>query len=90
MTLPPTVATAIQEVRNAVATLSPDDQRRITYAVADLEPVIADELDKVAAAYLAKMPVFGPMADALVKNAIAAGLAEAESQLTAVKTSVGA
>ena len=79
---------AIQEVHSAVATLSPDDQTRVNYALQALEPVLADELNRVAATYLAKLPVFGGLADGLVKGAINQVLEDGLAQLTAAKAAI--
>jgi hypothetical protein len=82
--------TALQSVRGAIATLATDDQTRVTYAFDALEPVLKDELDLVAATYLGKLPVFGGIADAIVKDAIGRALDEGLAQLTAAKTKIGA
>jgi len=81
---------AMTAVRGAIATLSPDDQTRVTYAFDALEPVLKDELDQVAATYLGKLPVFGGLADSLVKDAIGKALDEGLAQLTTAKTQIGA
>jgi hypothetical protein len=81
---------AMTAVRGAIATLSPDDQTRVTYAFDALEPVLKDELDQVAATYLCKLPVFGGLADGIVKGAIGKALDEGLAQLTAAKTQIGA
>lgn len=84
------LTTALQTVRGAIATLSPDDQTRVTYAFDALEPVVKDELDLVAATYLGKLPVFGGIADEIVKGAIGKALDEGLAQLTAAKSKIGA
>jgi hypothetical protein len=81
---------AMTAVRGAIATLSPDDQTRVTYAFDALEPVVKDELDQVAAAYLAKLPVFGGIADGIVKEAIGNALDDGLAQLTAAKSQLSA
>jgi hypothetical protein len=81
---------ALDAVRDAVRALSPDDQTRVNYALTALEPVIADELDAVAGAYLKKLPVFGGVADDLVKSAVAKALDDGLAQLTAAKSAIGA
>jgi hypothetical protein len=81
---------AIAAIRSAIATLPPDDQTRITYAIDALEPVLDDELDKVANSYLGKLPVFGGIADDIVKSAIGKALDEGLAQLTAAKSKIGA
>jgi hypothetical protein len=83
------LTTALLTVRGAIATLSPDDQTRVNYAFDALEPVVKDELDLVAATYLHKLPVFGGIADAIVKDAIGKALDEGLSQLTAAKSKIG-
>ena len=84
------LTTALQTLRGAIATLSPDDQTRVNYAFEALEPVVKDELDLVAATFLSKLPVFGGIADAIVKNAIGRALDEGLSDLTAAKSKIGA
>jgi hypothetical protein len=81
---------ALVKLRNAVATLSPDDQTRINYALTDLEPVIQDELDSVAATYLTKLPVFGGLADSIVKDAVAKALDAGLAELTAARSTIPA
>lgn len=81
---------ALQGLRGAIATLTPDDQTRVNYAFDALEPVLKDELDAVAASYLGKLPVFGGIADGIVKGAVAKALDEGLAQLTAAKTKIGA
>lgn len=81
---------AVQVVRTAVASLSPDDQTRVNYALQALEPVLTDELNKVAATYLTKLPVFGSLADSLVKGAINNVLEDGLEQLTAAKAAIAA
>lgn len=84
------LASAMTAVRGAIATLSPDDQTRVTYAFDALEPVLKDELDAVAASYLGKLPVFGGVADGIVKDAIGKALDEGLAQLTTAKSQLGA
>jgi hypothetical protein len=84
------LTTALQTLRGAIATLSPDDQTRVNYAFDALEPVVKDELDLVAATFLGKLPVFGGIADGIVKNAIGRALDEGLSDLTAAKSKIGA
>ena len=84
------LTTALQAVRGAIATLSPDDQTRVNYAFDALEPVVKDELDHVAATYLGRLPVFGGIADGIVKDAIGRALDEGLEQLTAAKSKIGA
>lgn len=83
------LSAAIVAVRSAIATLSPDDQTRVTYAFDALEPVLKDELDQVAATYLGKLPVFGGIADSIVRDAIGKALDDGLAQLTAAKTRIG-
>jgi hypothetical protein len=83
------VAEALAKVRAAIATLSPQDQVRVNYALTDLEPVIQDELDAVAGEYLAKLPVFGGLADGIVKDAVAKALEAGLAELTAARSSIG-
>ena len=83
------LTTALQGLRGAIATLSPDDQTRVNYAFEALEPVVKDELDRVAAAYLGKLPVFGGIADGIVKDAIGKALDDGLAELTAAKTQIG-
>jgi len=84
------LTTALQTLRGAIATLSPDDQTRVNYAFDALEPVVKDELDLVAATYLGKLPVFGGVADGIVRDAIGKALDEGLAQLTAAKSKIGA
>ena len=84
------LTTALQTVRGAIATLSPDDQTRVNYAFDALEPVVKDELDLVASTYLQKLPVFGGIADGIVKDAIGKALDQGLAELTAAKTAVAA
>jgi hypothetical protein len=84
------LTTALQTLRGAIATLSPDDQTRVNYAFDALEPVVKDELDLVAATFLGKLPVFGGIADGIVKTAIGRALDEGLSDLTAAKSKIGA
>ena len=83
------LTSALGAVRGAIATLSPDDQTRVNYAFEALEPVLKDELDLVAATFLDKLPVFGAVADGIVKDAIGKALDEGLSQLTAAKSKIG-
>ena len=84
------LTTALQTLRGAIATLSPDDQTRVNYAFEALEPVVKDELDLVAATYLDKVPVFGGIADGIVKDAISKALDQGLAELTAAKSKIGA
>ncbi len=84
------LTTALQTLRGAIATLSPDDQTRVNYAFEALEPVVKDELDLVAATWLDKVPVFGGIADGIVKDAIGKALDEGLAQLTAAKSKMAA
>jgi hypothetical protein len=90
MALPDAVQTALATVRDAMAGLSPEDQARVNYALQALEPVIADEFDKAAATYIDKLPVFGGIADDLVKAAVSKALEDGLAQLTAAKSAIGA
>ncbi len=80
----------LANVRAAIATLPPDDQTRVNYAFNDLEPVLKDELDAVAAQYLNRLPLFGGIADGIVQGAINRALDEGLAQLTAAKAAIGA
>ena len=84
------LTTALQTLRGAIATLSPGDQTRVNYAFDALEPVVKSELDLVADSYLQKLPVFGGIADDVVKNAVGKALDEGLAQLTAAKSKIGA
>jgi hypothetical protein len=84
------LSSALQAVRDVIATLSADDQARVNNAFDALGPAVKDELDLVAATYRDKLPAFGAMADGIVRDAICKALDEGLSQLTAAKAKIGA
>ena len=81
---------AVDALTKAVSTLSPDDQTRVNYAVQELLPVIADELEAVAAQYANRLPVFGGVADNFIKSAITGALDQALNDLAKAKDAIAA
>jgi hypothetical protein len=66
-------ADAIAKWRAEVATLSPADQTRVQYAETDLLPLAVDLVKAFADAYLAKLPVFGGLAEGINRELDRAG-----------------
>ena len=67
---PLTLDSALAAFKAELATLTPDEQTRITYALTDLLPLIAELAEGAAHPYLAKIPLVGGMIEGVADNAI--------------------
>ena len=77
---PITLESAAAAVRAQIASLTPDEQTRINYALTDLLPLVAELVEGAAHPYLAKIPFVG----GVIEGALDAGIVREENTILAM------
>ena len=77
---PITLDSAVAALKAEIASLTPDEQTRINYALTDLLPLVAELIEGAAHPYLAKIPFVG----GVIEGAVDAGINREESTILAM------
>ena len=77
---PITIESALAAFKAELATLTPDEQTRINYALTDLLPLIAELAEGAAHPWFAKIPLVG----GVIENAVDGAIGREEASILAM------